>query len=498
MGGNLLRRKILNKYSKNLSQKDLTQRRKGAKSAAEILNFASSVSLRLCEKKIGIKVLFLIAVFGCFIPGRALVADEPPLFSRPLRGQQGIALVKPADFAGPQTVQSLSGLPSPYQSTSLLLTPEAMEKPLTQRYIRQYSSPGGIAWLSAVMKRADPYLAFIRKEIAGRNLPEELIYLPVIESGYLATALSKSGATGLWQFMKNSTGPFDMKVNDWVDERRDFWKSTQGALRKLEENYKYLGNWPLALAAYNAGLGAVNRAIQQSGIRDYWILSQENLLKTETIHYVPKLLAAAYILSNLRQFGMEARWPEDPQWKRVEVQRPADLRILAEEAGADSGELLSANRELLYNVTPPGQGYFLKVAQKDAEKVAGVLARTDIPLVHYYIHSVRSGDTLLALALHYGITVDQILESNPGVQARYLKLGSRLLIPAFKEAGPYVRPAPAPENLVFDGTHLVKQGETLWSIALAYEVDPEIFAQANGMELTDILREGRVLKTPIK
>jgi len=472
------------------------------------------------------KALLLIAVFGCFISGRALLAQnedfqppqepavyetdlpvtivsyfprELPLFSRPLR--LNIAASGSEDSA--DSVDAIAARPpgrspAPYQSASLLLTPAAMEDPLTRHYIQQYSSPGGMSWLGAVMERGGPYLAFIRKEIAERKLPRELIYLPVIESGYLSTALSRSGAMGLWQFMKNSIAPFDMKVNDWLDERRDFWKSTQGALAKLEDNYKYFGDWPLALAAYNAGLGAINRVIQQSGIRDYWILSQRKLLKTETIHYVPKLLAAAHVLSNPRRFGMESRWPEDPQWKRVELERSVDLLILAEEAGLDSRELLKANRELLYNVTPPGPGYFLKVPGKDAEKVAEVLAKKDLPLIRNHIHTIRFGDTLLALALHYGVTVDQIQTANPGVRAEFLKIGSRLLIPALRETRPFERPAPAGENLVFGGTHLVKRGETLWSIALAYEVDPEVLAEANGMDLTDILREGRTLKTPIK
>jgi membrane-bound lytic murein transglycosylase D len=302
---------------------------------------------------------------------------------------------------------------------------------------------------------------------------------------------------GLWQFMKNSIGPFDMKVNSWVDERRDFWKSTQGALRKLEDNYKFFGNWPLALAAYNAGLGAVNRVVQQGGTKDYWILSQKKLLKNETIHYVPKLIAASYVLSNARQFGLKPGWPEDPQWKRVPVERSADLRVLAEEAGMDGAELMAANRELLYNVTPPGQGYYLKVSGKHEEKIAQVLARKDITLVKHYFHTVRSGDTLLALALHYGITVDQILASNPGVREKSLRIGSSLIIPALKDTAPYEKPS-SNENPDFSGTHLVKKGETLWSIALAYEIDPETLAEANGMTLTEILREGKTLKTPIK
>jgi len=431
---------------------------------------------------------------------------ETPFFSRPLRRlKYPLDTSFPSDTADPMDHPLYRGmLPPTYLEDadrktveSLLLTQTALENSLTMQYIRQYSGPGGLSWLSNVMERADPYIAFIRKEIAERKLPAELIYLPVIESGYLPTAVSKSGAAGLWQFMKNSISPFDMRVNDWIDERRDFWKSTQGALRKLEENYQFFGDWPLALAAYNAGLGAINQIIRQSGIRDYWTLSEKKLLKTETIHYIPKLLAVSYILSNPRRFGMESRWPEDPNWKQVALKRSVDLGLLADEAGIERKDLIMANRELLYNVTPPGQDYFIKIPAKYVENISKVLEK-DIPLLNFYFHTIRSGDTLLALALHYGVRVEQILSSNPGVQERSLKIGSRLLIPALKETGPYERQSPSRENLIFDGSHLVKKGETLWSIALGYNVDPEILAEANGMELTDILREGKILKTPIK
>ena len=418
--------------------------------------------------------------------------SEFNLFSRPLR-QEAVFY--------PRT-----SIPAHKHPKSLLLTPASLENPLTQQYIRQYSSPGGLSWLSSVMERGGPYLAFIRHEIDIRDLPEELIFLPVIESGYLNTALSKSGASGLWQFMKNSIGPFDMKVNDWMDERRDFWKATLGALRKLEENHKYFGDWPLALAAYNAGLGEVSRTIQRSGIRDYWTLSEKKLLKTETAHYVPKLLAVAHILTNQRQYGLEPQWPDDPGWTRLAVERSVDLALIADGAGIDRDELILANRELIHNVTPPGQGYYLKVRGKYAENVAAVLNNRDKPLINHYFHTIHSGDTLFALALHFGVTVDQILASNPGLDAKFLKIGSRILVPALKETVPYEKRnsggiqagASGGETLIFSGTHLVKKGETLWSIALAYEVDPEILAEANEMGLNDILREGKTLKTPIK
>ncbi len=374
-----------------------------------------------------------------------------------------------------------------------------LDEALTQHYIKQYSSPGGINWLETVMERSGPYIGFIRQEIEKIGLPPELAYLPVIESAYLPTALSKSGAAGLWQFMQNSIDPFDMHVTEWLDERRDFWKSTVGALRKLQDNYNYFHDWALALAAYNAGLGAVSRASRNAGTNNYWELCERNALKTETIHYVPKFLAVSHMLLNAGMYGIDADWPEDPQWERIALDRSVDLGLLAEKAGINPDDLTLANRELNYTVTPPGSGYFLKVKAADIAAVKTVLEDTSAPLVKYYMHTIRSGDTLSALSSHYEVSVPQILELNAGLQPRFLRIGGTVIIPALKEIGPYTGTVrQLDESLVFEGTHLVKKGETLWSIALAYEVDPETLAGANNMQLNDILREGRSLKTPIR
>ena len=450
------------------------------------------------------KIILIFLCFTSFFLFQGVISQEVPgeentshnisseeFFSRPLRSLRVIRSDHP-DFR--------NVLPSHYNNGTekgnipTLLCPQGLEQALTLYYIQRYSNPSGIRWLRSSMERGAPYLAFIQQEIAERNLPEELIFLPVIESEFVISAVSRSGAAGLWQFMANSIAPFDMVINDWMDERRDFWKSTQGALRKLEENYAFFGDWPLALAAYNAGLGAVSRAVNNSGINDYWVLSQRNLLPRETIHYVPRLLAAAYILSNPRQFDL-ILWPENPDWTRIAVNRTVDLNLLALEAGIEAGILRIANRELTYNITPPDREYLLKVRNQDAEKVNLALAG-GLPLVNYYIHTLRSGDTLSALALYYGITVDQITAVNPGIQARYLRIGTNLMIPAFRDL-PVSEPNP--EGLLdFSENYLVKQGDTLWAIALAYGISPETLAEANGMRINDILREGRVLRTPIK
>jgi membrane-bound lytic murein transglycosylase D len=372
-----------------------------------------------------------------------------------------------------------------------LITQYALEQPLTQRYIERFSAPGGVEYLNAVMEQANIYLPFIKREIAERNLPPELAYLPVIESGFQITARSKSGAVGLWQFMLNSVSGYDIKVNDTIDERRDFIKSTKGALKKLEDNYQALGNWELSLAAYNAGLGAVTRITQRTKITDYWELSRKGEFKQETEHYLPKLIAAAYVLSQPRRFNINV-WHKHFEWEAVSLPRQVSLDIVAETAGIDRNLLRRLNAQLLYGISPVG--YELIVPKADIERVSLVLEREDLKLIRYHYHVVRQGDTLWAMSGHYGASIDIIEQHNPGISNRYLRIGETVIIPAFNDATPLSRPAVIH---MFDGSHVVKSGDTLWSLSRIYRVDPQDLAEANNMTINQILREGRTLKVPI-
>jgi membrane-bound lytic murein transglycosylase D len=405
-------------------------------------------------------------------------ADE----SRPLRTVPSASYRSPMPAFHSRSGNSLS-----------LLTPSILEQPLTQYYIAQYSSPGGIAYLNAVLERGSIYLPFIMEEIKKRNLPPELAYLPVIESGFLITARSRSGAVGLWQFMMNSISPFDMRVNEIVDERRDFLKSTRGALQKLDDNYRDMGNWELALAAYNAGLGAVSRAIQRTRTNDYWELCKRRELSSETIHYVPKFIAAAYILSQPRRFGIE-NWQKAQEWTVIPLKRQVSLDLLAAEAGVNGELLRRMNAELLYGISPADSGYQLKVPAVHLEQINLVLEREDLRLIRYHYHVVMHGDTLWSMSRYYGTSLDIIEQHNPGVKNRYLKIGETIIIPAFRDIAPPSRPVLA---YSLDGQYIVQKGDTLWSLGIKYGIDPQSLAEENNMQLNQILREGRTLKVPI-
>jgi membrane-bound lytic murein transglycosylase D len=416
--------------------------------------------------------------------GREAAPRAGAAFDRPLRGQQ----TPIPERITRQREDRLRFLALP--------TINGIGNALTESFIKRYSAPAGRRWLAEVMKNAEPYLAFVRNEIDLRGLPPEILYLPVIESGYNGAARSTSGARGLWQFMQNSVRPY-MTISEHLDERMDFWKSTHGALSKLQENYATYNDWALSLAAYNSGSGAITRLIKQTGVNDYWALAEKKHLKNESIQYVPKLIAVYYIVSNPRKFGLDISWkPARVEWTRLPVERQIDLRLLAEHAGVDRDELFRMNRELYNQITPPG-GYMLKVRTTDAEAVKAVLGDTGISLINYHYHNIKTGDTLSALAERYGVTVGRIMSENPGIAPDSLQIGKTLRIPVLKNGG--VQAAPT-KNAVPEkepgGVWVVQKGDTLWTIARQHGITAEALARVNDMSLSDTLSIGRQLKVP--
>lgn len=361
---------------------------------------------------------------------------------------------------------------------------------------KQYSSEHGKRYLENIMKRSAPYRKFIEAELRKENLPYELLFLPVIESGFHSKAVSKSGAVGIWQFMKNSIGGYDITVNDWVDERRDPWKTTSAALKKLKWNYEYYGNWYLALAAYNCGVGALNTAIKKAGKADYWYLCDNGWLKKETALYVPKFIAVAEILNRSEFLGIDWGEPHGHNYcKIIEVKQPVDLVLLAEELKTEPSVLLNLNPALKFNITPPDCAYRLRVPAEKADEVMALLAEKKL-FIKYYRYKVKSGDTLYALSNHYGVSVDSIIRCNPGIKPSSLKIGKELIIPAMHSVSSYTG-RKQNTNIQFNGFYTIKKGDTLWSIASAYNVQVETLAEKNNIKIGDILSLGKILKVPV-
>ena len=285
-------------------------------------------------------------------------------------------------------------------------------------------------WLQAVLERSRRYDAFIAEQLEERGLPRELAFLPALESGFQPRALSPRGAAGLWQLMGNTASPLGLRMDHWIDERRDFWKATQAALAKLEDNHRRFGDWPLALAAYNCGAGKLSRIIRQNPGQDYWSLRRKGVLPRETAAFVPQFMALARILGHPGRHGLKVGWDPRARWARVAVDGSVDLRILARESGVPLDVLADANPELNFFMTPPkAYGYMLKVPAQHHRAVEETLAAAAVPLMDFAVHVVKAGDTLSEIAESFSVTVAMVLEFNPSVKPLALRIGSKILVP---------------------------------------------------------------------
>ena len=238
---------------------------------------------------------------------------------------------------------------------------------------------------------------------------------------------------GLWQFMENSIHGL-LEKNDWLDERKDPWFSTDAALRKLKANYDFFSNWELALGAYNMGLGGMNRAVQKAGKKDFWYLADKGLLRGETKAYVPKFLAIADLITNAEYYGLELpSYNSDTALAFSEclLPRQINLEILAEDTGIEYEIYKFLNPSLKYPITPPVDAYRLRIPHNCDELVLNALTNQQT-LAFTHTYTVKQGDTLWALSRKFGVSVEMLCKINKRSQNAILSIGTVLFVPILK------------------------------------------------------------------
>lgn len=217
-------------------------------------------------------------------------------------------------------------------------------------------------------KRCGPYLPYFRVIFKEEGLPEDLVYLALVESGCNPFAVSRAGAVGIWQFVEGTARLYGLKIDFWIDERKDFIKSTYAASRYLKKLYEVFGDWRIAVASYNAGEGRISRALKAKNFADYWKVMMSGSIPFETFAYVPQWLAVSIIAKNPQKYGFEPI--DETPWEFVEVEVPGglDLKALSLAAGTDLYILRSLNAELRREFTPPNSVYPLKIPSEAKER----------------------------------------------------------------------------------------------------------------------------------
>jgi membrane-bound lytic murein transglycosylase D len=352
-------------------------------------------------------------------------------------------------------------------------------------------------YLHRVTARGEPFLHFILEEIESRDMPTELVLLPIVESAFVPYAYSHGRAAGIWQFIPSTGRYYGLKQNWWYDGRRDIYAATNAALDYLQTlNKQFDGDWLLALAAYNAGAGNVRKAIRKNERRgrptDFWSLD----LPKETKYYVPKLLALAAIVENPEAYDLPL-WPVDdePYLTRVDTGGQLDLAVAAEIAGMDMDELYTLNPGFnRWATDPDGPHYLLLPISKVEQFSRGLKELPEEQRVTWLRHRIKSGQTLSHIADDYHTTVKVIKEAN-GIRGSNIRAGKYLLVPtSSKPVTSYTLTSSQrlqKQQAKGKGTqyvHLVGQGDTLWDISREHGISTRQLAKWNGMAPGDTLR----------
>jgi len=397
------------------------------------------------------------------------------------------------------------------------------------------------------LERLGRWESLVRAKLVTARMPQDLVYLAVIESGMNPLAVSRRRAVGLWQFMAPTGRRYGLTVDPWVDERRDPWRETDAAIRMLSELNDRFGSLYLAAAAYDAGPGKIQRGLRRydfgptQGNDLFFALADERFLRRETRDYVPKLIAAAMIAKEPEKWGFNhvERW--DPlRYDSIEVTDAVGLDVVARLADTSTDAILELNAQFVRRVTPPNRTVWVRVPPGRAASASARLAA--LPPEHrvtFVEHAVARGETLGQIATRYHVTVDLIVSANRGVKPRSLQVGRVLIIPtsgiapsrwsyashtagtghsarrelrrtppvllssvarAGRKPASGARP-PAAATAATAATaartvHIVRPGESLFTIARTFGVPLDALLKHNGLTRRSLIKPGQAIRIP--
>jgi membrane-bound lytic murein transglycosylase D len=303
-----------------------------------------------------------------------------------------------------------------------------------------YFSGRGRKTIEAGLEREGRYAPMISRILAEEGVPQELIHLAQAESGFLPRAVSRAAAEGMWQFVKFRGNQYGLMQTPSSDDRLDPEKATRAAAHHLHDLYNEFGDWYLAIAAYNCGPGAVERAVERTGYADYWELRARHAIPNETANYVPIILAMTIMAKNATAYGLDQINPEPPlQYDTIVTSSPTNLALIADLTDTNTAQLLQLNPALLRSITPAN--FEVRVPKGTAPRVAGALEL--IPAerrASWRMHRVEAGESITAIARQFNSTSNQIVAANNLTADAEPNPGEQLLIPAaYHESVPQMK-----------------------------------------------------------
>ena len=346
------------------------------------------------------------------------------------------------------------------------------------------------------LRRFNKYTPMMKRILRQYGLPEDLVYLSLVESGYNPHAYSWARAMGLWQFISSTGRMYGLKRNWWLDERKDPIKSTHAACRFLKDLYKQFGSWELAMAAYNGGPGRVRGTIKKQKTIDFWKMR----LRRQTMDYVPLIMAAAIIGKNPEKYGFtDIETEPEVNWDEVQIDRCLELSVVAKAIGCTTTKLKELNPELLRKYTPPNaKKYQLKIPRGSKAKFQQVYADLPSPVETSWVrHRIRKGETVSTIAARYGVSQYAIFEANNLRRRSKIYAGKELIVPVpLDRDNASSRSRKNRDYEAKNNIYSVRSGDTMWDIARAFGTTVDALRRANYIERGSRIYVGQSLKIP--
>ena len=374
------------------------------------------------------------------------------------------------------------------------------DHPSVDKWIAYFTGPGR-ELMRTYLERSSRYLPMMKNVLRENQLPESLVYAALIESGFSPTARSRANAVGYWQFIAGTARHYGLKINRFVDERRDPVLSTRAAAEYFKKLYALFEDWHLALASYNAGEYRVNRAVLRNYSRNFWRLAEKRALPSETRNYVPKFIAAARIASDPEKYGFFHlnQWPP-LQYETTALSRPISLKKQAKEMNLPYEELRALNPAYKGEYAPVyAKDMYLRIpsGMKEQARLAAAKSGMKEPKSGYYDfywYRVRRGDSLYKIARRNRITLAGLKRENGIRRGSLIRVGQRLKIPASgtrSRRGGKARVKAAARNP--SAVHIVRRGESLSRIARKRKISVADLRRANNLK-GKIIHPGQRLK----
>ncbi len=464
--------------------------------------FVTVISLESCSRRTGIFILPAPET----LPDTAKAAPpDAPLEANGASQLDAIYLELAPQSEEAEDVSFLTDitLAKPVEDPSQTVPIESNDR--VDYFLKTFRGPQK-RWMLRALKRSGRYTSRMKEIFVEEGLPDELVYLAIIESGFNPYAFSRAGAMGIWQFMPATGKRYGLVINWWIDERRDLEKSTRAAARYLKDLYALFDDWYLAAAAYNAGEGKISRGLRKYESNNFWHLSKRRYLKKETKDYVPRFLAALMIAKEPDRYGFgDIQYDTPLFYETVAVSDATDLAVVAQGCGYKLRYLNKLNPQLRRGCTPSGYkgDYDVKVPLGTKERFITYYEQLDPnKRLTFRRHRIKGGDTLSHLAERYGVSVRSIMQMNRLKSRHSIREGKNLIIPiparyaAKGSRGETQRVArrkaskPKLPNYSAEGfhkiTHVVKKGDSLWTIGTKYGVTSYSLKKWNGLRSTRI------------